>query len=252
MIETREEIFLVMEFAERGDLMQYVRSREKLDEPQAATLFLQIMEAIEYIHSVGVAHRDIKPTNILLTKDLQVKLADFGLSNTYKPGGKLSSSCGSPCYAAPEIIEAKLYDPLAADTWSLGVVLFFMVSGFLPFQHKNTHTLYKLILRGKCEVPASVSKLAGDLIYSLLRVLPTRRLRPSEIKSHPWLRLHTGRQEILGEIRQREQSQQTLNDEAVKLLLRMGFDTEHLPELLQKRRHTKVVTIYHLLCLKTK
>lgn len=104
MIETRDEIFLIMEYAERGDLMQFVRSREKLEESQAANLFLQIVEAIEYIHSVGVAHRDIKPTNILLTKDLQVKLADFGLSNTYKPGSKLSSSCGSPCYAAPEII----------------------------------------------------------------------------------------------------------------------------------------------------
>ena len=143
---------------------------------------------------MGVAHRDIKPTNILLTKDLQIKLADFGLSNTYKPGGKLSSSCGSPCYAAPEIIEAIQYDPLAADTWSLGVVLFFMVTGFLPFQHKNTHTLYKLILRGKYDIPSNVSKLVGDLICSLLRVMPGRRLRPGEIKAHPWIRLYTRRQ----------------------------------------------------------
>jgi serine/threonine protein kinase len=132
-----------------------------------------------------------------LTNDLKIKLADFGLSNTYKPGTKLSSSCGSPCYAAPEIIEAKLYDPLAADTWSLGVVLFFMVSGYLPFQHKNTHTLYKLILGAKYEIPRSVSKLAGDLIVSLLRVNPLRRLKPIDIKEHPWIRLHTGRNEIL-------------------------------------------------------
>lgn len=145
-----------------------------------------------------------------------------------------------------------MYDPLAADIWSLGIVLFFMVSGFLPFQHKNTHTLYKLILRGKCEVPGSVSKLAGDLIYSLLRVLPTRRLRINEIKSHPWIRLHTARHDPIGSLRQREYSQNTLNDDVIKLLLRMGYDTEHLPELLNKRRHTKVTTIYQLLCLKSK
>jgi serine/threonine protein kinase len=79
----------------------------------------------------------------------------------------------------------------------MGVVLFFMLTGYLPFQHKNTHTLYKLILGAKYEVPRSVSKLAGDLIISLLRVNPSRRLKPSDIKAHPWIRLYTGKNDIL-------------------------------------------------------
>lgn len=101
MIESREEIYLVMEYAEKGDMMQYIRAMDKIEEEEAAILFIQIVEAVEYIHSVGIAHRDLKPSNILLTSKMQVKLADFGLSNTYKPGTRLTSSCGSPCYAAP-------------------------------------------------------------------------------------------------------------------------------------------------------
>lgn len=209
-----------MEYAEKGDLMQYIRAVDRIDEEEAANLFLQILEAVEYIHSMGIAHRDLKPSNILLTERMEIKLADFGLSNTYKPGTRLTSSCGSPCYAAPEIIEAKAYDPLLADIWSMGVVLFLMVCGFLPFQHKNTHTLYKLILAARYEVPKSVSKLVADLITGLLRVNPTRRLRATEIKNHPWMRMHTSKPNPLTPLTNRKQ-----NDElALEVLTKLGYD----------------------------
>lgn len=92
---------MIMEFAERGDLMGYIKGKESLGEEEAAGLFSQVLDAVEYIHTMGIAHRDLKPTNILLTKDMKIKLADFGLSNTYKLGSRLTTSCGSPCYAAP-------------------------------------------------------------------------------------------------------------------------------------------------------
>lgn len=142
---------------------------------------------------MGIAHRDLKPTNIMLTEDMRIKLADFGLSNTYKLGSKLMTSCGSPCYAAPEVIEARAYEPLLADIWSLGIILYLMLSGFLPFQHKSTHTLYKLILAAQYEIPRSISRLAADLIMSILKVNPTKRINISEIRNHPWLRLHLGK-----------------------------------------------------------
>lgn len=149
-----------------------------------------MVSAVEYIHSIGVAHRDLKPSNILLTNDLKLKLADFGLSNMYREGTRLSSPCGSPCYAAPEVIEGRAYDPLAADIWSMGVVLFMMLTGYLPYQHKNTHSLYKLILNARYEIPSGVSRLAADLIESIFRTNPSKRIKLRDIKNHPWIKLH--------------------------------------------------------------
>jgi len=98
-----------MEYAQRGDLIGYIRSQQKLGEEEAARLFSEVILAVEYVHSVGVAHRDLKPSNILLTSELSIKLADFGLSNMYSEGTRLTSPCGSPCYAAPEVIEGQAY-----------------------------------------------------------------------------------------------------------------------------------------------
>lgn len=109
IIETQDEIYLVMEYAQQGDLVDYIRRREKVPEREAAAILVQILNAVEYIHSIGVAHRDLKPSNILVSKENHIKLADFGLSNMYSEGCKLNSPCGSPCYAAPEVIEGKSY-----------------------------------------------------------------------------------------------------------------------------------------------
>jgi 5'-AMP-activated protein kinase catalytic alpha subunit len=166
-----------MEYAQRGDLIGYIRSKERLEEEEAARLFYEVISAVEYIHSIGVAHRDLKPSNILLTNELKIKLADFGLSNMYREGTKLTSPCGSPCYAAPEVIEGRAYEPLLADIWSMGVVLYMMLTGYLPYQHKNTHSLYKLILNARYEIPSGVSKLAADLIDSIFKTNPAKRIR---------------------------------------------------------------------------
>jgi 5'-AMP-activated protein kinase catalytic alpha subunit len=105
-------------------------------------MFAQILSGIEYIHKLGVVHRDLKPENLLLDHNNNVKLVDFGLSNLYAEGEKLKTACGSPCYAAPEMIRGELYDGLGADIWSSGVILYAMVCGFLPFEDQNTKKLY--------------------------------------------------------------------------------------------------------------
>lgn len=109
----------------------------------------QILAGVEYIHKNGIVHRDLKPENLLLDHNKNIKIVDFGLSNQYKPGEKLKTACGSPCYAAPEMIAGKKYECLGADIWSCGIILYAMLCGYLPFEDANTSKLYKKIMAGE-------------------------------------------------------------------------------------------------------
>jgi 5'-AMP-activated protein kinase catalytic alpha subunit len=110
-----------------------------------------------YLHQLNIVHRDLKPENLLIDWKHSLKIVDFGLSNTYKPGEMLKTACGSPCYAAPEMIASKKYNGLEVDIWSCGVILFAMVCGYLPFEDSNTSQLYKKILSGEYILPNFVS-----------------------------------------------------------------------------------------------
>ena len=127
-------------------------------------MYQQIISGIEYIHKLGVVHRDLKPENLLLDHNNCIKIVDFGLSNLYNQGERLKTACGSPCYAAPEMIAGKKYGGTQIDTWSCGIILFALVSGYLPFEDPDTTELYKKILIGKYKVPEFVSHQARDLI----------------------------------------------------------------------------------------
>jgi 5'-AMP-activated protein kinase catalytic alpha subunit len=120
-------------------------------------------------------HRDLKPENLLLDERNNIKLVDFGLSNTYKKDERLKTACGSPCYAAPEMIAGNKYKPYKADIWSSGVVLFAMIAGYLPFEDKNTSKLYKKIMAGKFEMPTFISLDAQDLLSRILNTDPEIR-----------------------------------------------------------------------------
>lgn len=132
-ISSKKHIYLITEYADAGDLFDYICKHKKIDEEQACFIYQQLLSSIEYIHKLGIVHRDIKPENILLDNENTIKLVDFGLSNTYKHGCLVQTACGSPCYAAPEMISGKRYNGLGSDIWSSGVVLYCMLCGFLPF-----------------------------------------------------------------------------------------------------------------------
>lgn len=134
IIETPKQLFLIMEYVSGGELFDYIVKKQKLKEDEASDFFQQIICGIEYLHELGIVHRDLKPENLLLDHQKQIKLVDFGLSNTYKQGETLKTACGSPCYAAPEMIEGKAYYGSRVDVWSTGVILFAMVAGYLPFE----------------------------------------------------------------------------------------------------------------------
>ena len=133
-----------------------------------------------------MSHRDLKPENILLDADGNVKIADFGLSNKMKDGNFLYSSCGSPNYAAPELINGKCYNGALIDIWSSGVILFTILTGQLPFNEKQANKLYQKIRECKYSIPKTVPDAAKDLITRMLQKNPLNRITISEIKQHKW------------------------------------------------------------------
>jgi 5'-AMP-activated protein kinase catalytic alpha subunit len=131
-------------------------------------------------------HRDLKPENLLLDHNNCIKIVDFGLSNLYTNNEKLKTACGSPCYAAPEMIKGEKYYGLGADIWSSGVILFAMVCGYLPFEDQNTKKLYQKILKADFTLPQFLSDDAKDMIQNILNPDPTKRFTIEDIRSHPW------------------------------------------------------------------
>ncbi len=145
VIETPTDIFLVMEYVDGGELFEYIVQRGRLLETEARKFFQQIISGIEYCHRYMVVHRDLKPENLLLDSDKNIKIADFGLSNMMLDGNFLKTSCGSPNYAAPEVITGKLYAGPEVDVWSCGVILYALLCGKLPFDEETIPSLFKKI-----------------------------------------------------------------------------------------------------------
>ena len=143
-----------MEYASGGELFDYIVKRKRLQEEEACRFMQQIISGVEYIHKVRICHRDLKPENLLLDDQNNIKIVDFGLSNTYNEGDTLKTACGSPCYAAPEMIAGKRYQGLNSDIWSCGIILYAMVCGYLPFEDPNTSKLYKKIINCDYLIPA--------------------------------------------------------------------------------------------------
>ena len=147
IIETSRQLFLIMEFVPGGELFNYIVKKKRLENREACRFFHQILAGIEYLHSIKICHRDLKPENLLLDENMNIKIVDFGLSNTYKKStDTLKTACGSPCYASPEMIAGKRYLGLDTDLWSLGVITYAMTVGYLPFEDPDTNKLYKKIL----------------------------------------------------------------------------------------------------------
>ena len=193
VIETERQILLIMENIKGQEIYQHILLNKKLSEEEACFYFQQIISGIEYLHKLKIAHRDIKSENIIIEQNTKtIKIIDFGLSNTYgdKENGILTTACGSPFYAPPEMLKGAPYRGGAVDIWSAGVVLFAMICGFLPFDGGENSEVYKKIIDGNYTVPSHVSGQARDLIYKVLNTNPRKRITISQIKNHPWIKLY--------------------------------------------------------------
>ena len=190
VIDTPENYYIVMEYCKNGELFEYISKKERLDEDEASSFFYQIINGVEYIHSKGIAHRDLKLENLLLTEDNIIKIIDFGLSHEFNGKDLLKTKCGSPSYASPELIAQPFYDGFKSDIWCCGIILYAMLCGYLPFDgdedKDGKDVLFKNIIEGNLEFPKFISDLAKDLIIRLLNVDAKERISIPEIKKHPF------------------------------------------------------------------
>ncbi|CAJ0929173.1 unnamed protein product, partial [Mesorhabditis belari] len=186
VVSTPTHIFMVMEYVSGGELFEYIVKKGSLNTNDARRFFQQIISGVSYCHNHFVVHRDLKPENLLLDKDLNVKIADFGLSNMMRDGDFLRTSCGSPNYAAPEVISGMLYCGPEVDIWSCGVILFALLSGRLPFDDDHIPALFRKIKAGVFTIPQHFDQLVTDLLKRMLEVDATKRAKIHEIIVHPW------------------------------------------------------------------
>ncbi|RMZ85458.1 hypothetical protein DV737_g836, partial [Chaetothyriales sp. CBS 132003] len=185
VITTKTDIYMVLEYVPM-ELFDYIVKHGRLGEAKARKLFQQIICAVEYCHRHKIVHRDLKPENLLLDKDMNVKIADFGLSNIMTDGNFLKTSCGSPNYAAPEVIGGKLYAGPEVDVWSCGVILYVFLVGRLPFDDEFIPALFKKIQAGTFHIPSSIPPGAVNLIKRCLQVHPVHRITIPEIRQDEW------------------------------------------------------------------
>ncbi|KAK5614816.1 hypothetical protein CRENBAI_012239, partial [Crenichthys baileyi] len=186
VFENKDKIVIVMEYASQGDLYDYICDKKNLSEREARHFFRQIVSAVHYCHQNGIVHRDLKLENILLDGNGNVKIADFGLSNLYHRDEYLQTFCGSPLYASPEIVNGWPYRGPEVDTWSLGVLLYTLVHGSMPFDGFNHKILVQQISTGNYRKPSKPSDACG-LIRWMLMVNPERRATIEEVAGHWWL-----------------------------------------------------------------
>ncbi|KAI9102862.1 kinase-like domain-containing protein [Phlyctochytrium arcticum] len=188
VIETDKEIVLAMEYVEGGELFDYIVAHKRLKEKTARKLFRQIVSAVDYCHQSSIIHRDLKPENVLLDIDRNVKIIDFGFVKFYDRTDQLNTFCGSPFYASPEMILGKQYLGPEVDVWSMGVILFALLNGHLPFRDPNTTVLYKTISTGTYETRTQyMTAESADLIQKMLTVDPLKRATLEQIRNHPWV-----------------------------------------------------------------
>ncbi|KAL5253434.1 hypothetical protein ACHWQZ_G013277 [Mnemiopsis leidyi] len=189
VITNPTNIFMVMEYVSGGELFEYIVKKGRCDESEARRFFQQIISGVDYCHTNRVVHRDLKPENLLLDHNRNVKIADFGLSNMLNDGDFLDTSCGSPNYAAPEVISGMLYAGPEVDIWSCGVILYALVCGTLPFDDPHVPTLFRKIKEGVFNTPSFMSKDCAVLIKHMLKVDVTERATIASIKEAPWFQV---------------------------------------------------------------
>ena len=251
VVETKLIIYLIQEYVQGIELIEYLNKKGKLKETEACKFFHQIISGLEYLHQCGIAHRDFKPENILLTNDNQIlKIIDFGLSNTYKKGELLKTACGSPCYVPPEMIKEENYKGALCDIWSAGVILYLMLCGNLPFFDDDNQILYEKILSGQYETPQHLSEDAKDLLSKILEIDPTKRISFEGIKSHPWFSLIDKKYLMHKGINVNEDIM-PIDEEILEKMEKLGLtDKMEIRYNIIKNYHNKITTVYNLLLKK--
>lgn len=251
VMETKNMLYLVTEYAKSGEIFDYLAKHGRLSELEARRKFWQILSAVEYCHNRNIVHRDLKAENLLLDGHMNIKIADFGFGNFFQPGKPLATWCGSPPYAAPEVFEGQQYEGPQLDIWSMGVVLYVLVCGALPFDGPTLPDLRQRVLEGRFRIPYFMTEDCEHLIRRMLVLDPSKRLSVAQIKEHKWMTLDVPIQRPVlyqqplsseGEAGVGEYSEQVL-----RLMHSLGIDQHKTIESLQNKSYNHFAAIYYLL-----
>ncbi|XP_065511289.1 MAP/microtubule affinity-regulating kinase 4 isoform X2 [Caloenas nicobarica] len=244
VIETEKTLYLVMEYASAGEVFDYLVSHGRMKEKEARAKFRQIVSAVHYCHQKNIVHRDLKAENLLLDAEANIKIADFGFSNEFSPGSKLDTFCGSPPYAAPELFQGKKYDGPEVDIWSLGVILYTLVSGSLPFDGHNLKELRERVLRGKYRVPFYMSTDCENILRRFLVLNPAKRCTLEQIMKDKWINIgYEG-----DELKPYKEPEEDFGDtKRIEVMVGMGYTREEIKESLSTQKYNEVTATYLLL-----
>uniref|UniRef100_A0AAY4A433 non-specific serine/threonine protein kinase n=1 Tax=Denticeps clupeoides TaxID=299321 RepID=A0AAY4A433_9TELE len=257
VIETEKSLYLVMEYASGGEVFDYLVAHGRMKEKEARVKFRQIVSAVQYCHQKCIVHRDLKAENLLLDADMNIKIADFGFSNEFTLGNKLDTFCGSPPYAAPELFQGKKYDGPEVDVWSLGVILYTLVSGSLPFDGQNLKELRERVLRGKYRIPFYMSTDCENLLKKFLILNPTKRgSLEQQIMKDRWMNVGHEDDELKPYVEPQpdyKDPKRTGQHGSVAgawkrdLMLKMGFSQDEIQDSLVNQKYNDVMATYLLL-----
>ncbi|XP_061104930.1 serine/threonine-protein kinase MARK2-like isoform X2 [Conger conger] len=257
VIETEKTLYLVMEYASGGEVFDYLVAHGRMKEKEARAKFRQIVSAVQYCHQKCIVHRDLKAENLLLDAEMNIKIADFGFSNEFTLGNKLDTFCGSPPYAAPELFQGKKYDGPEVDVWSLGVILYTLVSGSLPFDGQNLKELRERVLRGKYRIPFYMSTDCENLLKKFLILNPTKRgSLEQQIMKDRWMNVGHEEEELKPYLEPqpdykdpRRTGQPRGGAEGWKrdMMLQMGYSQEEIQDSLINQKYNEVMATYLLL-----
>ncbi|KAM6431915.1 serine/threonine-protein kinase SIK2 isoform 2-T2 [Liasis olivaceus] len=249
VMETKSMLYLVTEYAKNGEIFDYLANRGRLSEPDARRKFWQILSAVEYCHGRKIVHRDLKAENLLLDNNMNIKIADFGFGNFYKSGEPLTTWCGSPPYAAPEVFEGQQYEGPQLDIWSMGVVLYVLVCGALPFDGPTLPILRQRVLEGRFRIPYFMSEECEHLIRRMLVLDPSKRLSIAQIKEHKWMLIEVPvqRPALYSQGQENEPSIGEYSEQVLRLMHSLGIDQQKTIESLQNKSYNHFAAIYYLL-----
>ncbi|KAL7012969.1 hypothetical protein ACKWTF_015120 [Chironomus riparius] len=250
VIQTDKTLYLVMEYASGGEVFDYLVMHGRMKEKEARAKFRQIVSAVQYLHQKRIIHRDLKAENLLLDSEMNIKIADFGFSNEFTPGNKLDTFCGSPPYAAPELFQGRKYDGPEVDVWSLGVILYTLVSGSLPFDGTTLRELRERVLRGKYRIPFYISTDCENLLRKFLVLNPAKRASLEQIMKDKWMNMGYEDDELKPYV----EPQPDLNDQKrigkTECLVALGYKREDIEASLSQTRYDDVHATYLLISRK--
>ncbi|XP_049700364.2 serine/threonine-protein kinase SIK2 [Helicoverpa armigera] len=251
VMETKNMIYIVSEYASKGEIFDYIARYGRMAEQAARRKFWQILSAVEYCHERRIVHRDLKAENLLLDANMNIKIADFGFSNYYATGELLATWCGSPPYAAPEVFEGKRYTGPEIDIWSLGVVLYVLVCGALPFDGSTLQSLRDRVLSGRFRIPYFMSEDCESLIRKMLVLEPMKRYTIEQIKKHRWMAAEPYAVPVVSADPARSPAHAPAhnepNDQVLRLMQSLGIDPIKTKESLRSNSYDHHAAIYLLL-----